>query len=242
MSESVEKVSAEIVGAGKFSLAAVREQLPYQPVLLGTVALLAGTALTFAYDATRAHIVAAEARDMQQTLAQVLPVGFADNDLLQDVIELDGPAAGKKRKIHLAKKDGVVAGAVFGVADRGYAGEISLLMAVDREGTVLGVRVLKHKETPGLGDKIEIARNPWIKSFDGKSLGNPPAEKWAVKKDGGIYDSFAGATITPRGVVNGVKRGLEYFAAHRAEILASGAARSSGAPTDKSAAPTGAEK
>lgn len=230
MSESVAKVSAAKLGAGKFSLAAVREQLPYQPVLLGTVALLAGAALTFSYNATRQHIVAAEARDMQQTLAQVLPAGFADNDLLQDVIELDGVKPGSKRKIHLAKKGGVVTGAVFGVADRGYAGEISLLMAVDRDGTVLGVRVLKHSETPGLGDKIEIAKNAWIKSFDGKSLGHPPAEKWAVKKDGGIYDSFAGATITPRGVVNGVKHGLEYFAAHRQEIVAPASAPGAGAP------------
>ena len=203
---------------GKLSLAAVREQLPYQPVLLGTVALLAGAALTFAYNATRDHIAAAEARDMQQTLAQVLPTGFADNDLLQDVIELEGVKPGSKRKIHLAKKAGVVAGAVFGVSDRGYAGEIRLLMAVDRDGTVLGVRVLKHSETPGLGDKIEIARNNWIKSFDGKSLGNPPVEKWAVKKDGGVFDSFAGATITPRAVVSGVKKGLDYFAIHRKEI------------------------
>lgn len=205
--------------SGKFSLDAVREQLPYQPVLLGTVALLAGAALTFSFNATREYIVAAEARDMQQTLAQVLPAGFADNDLLKDVIELDGVKPGSKRKIHLAKKAGVVTGAVFGVSDRGYAGEISMLMAVDSAGTVLGVRVLKHTETPGLGDKIEIAKNPWIKSFDGKSLDNLPAEKWAVKKDGGVFDAFAGATITPRGVVNGVKRGLDYFAAHRKEII-----------------------
>lgn len=220
----------------KFSLAAVREQLPYQPVLLGTVALLAGAALTFSYNATRDHIVAAEARDMQQTLAQVLPAGFADNDLLQDVIELDGVKPGSKRKIHLAKKGGVLTGAVFAVADRGYAGEISLLMAVDRDGAVLGVRVLKHVETPGLGDKIEIAKNPWIKSFDGKSLGNPAAEKWAVKKDGGIYDSFAGATITPRAVVRGVKGGLEYFAAHRQEIMAQGPT-----PADTTSASIGAK-
>ena len=203
----------------KFSLAAIREQLPYQPVLLGTFALLAGAALTFSYNATFEHIAAAEARDMQQTLAQVLPAGFADNDLLKDVIELEGVKPGSKRKIHLAKKNGVVSGAVFGVSDRGYAGEITMLMAVDGAGQILGVRVLKHTETPGLGDKIEIAKNPWIKSFDGKSLGNPPAEKWAVKKDGGIYDAFAGATITPRAVVKGVKGGLDYFAAHRKEIM-----------------------
>jgi electron transport complex protein RnfG len=201
----------------RLSLEAVREKLPYQPLLLGIFSLLAGAALTTSYEATKDHIAAAEARDMQMTLSQVLPAGFADNDLLKDVVELDGPKG--LRKVHLARKGGAVVGAVFGVAERGYSGEIGVLMAVDAEGAVLGVRVLKHTETPGLGDKIEVARHPWIKGFDGKSLGNPPAEKWAVKKDGGIYDSFAGATITPRAVVKAVKGGLEWFAAQRGKIV-----------------------
>lgn len=207
-----------VATAPRFSLEAVREKLPYQPVLLGSVALIAGAALTFSNQATREHIVAAEARDMQATLAQVLPAGFADNDLLKDVVEVEVDA-GKKRKVHVARKGGAVAGAVFGVAERGYSGEIGLLMAVDTQGAVLGVRVLKHTETPGLGDKIEVNRHPWIKSFDGRKLGEPPVEKWAVKKDGGVFDSFAGATITPRAVVKAVKGGLEWFAAHRGEIL-----------------------
>jgi len=92
-------------------------------------------------------------------------------------------------------------------------------MAVDADGRILGVRVLKHSETPGLGDKIEITRHAWITSFDGKSLDDPPPAQWAVRKDGGIYDSFAGATITPRAVVRAVKGGLDYFAAHRRQIL-----------------------
>ena len=192
-------MSAATPNPSPLALEQVREKLPYQPVLLGLVALVAGAALTFSHDATKDRIAAAEIRDMQMTLSQVLPAGLADNDLLADVIELDGP--GGMRKVHLAKRGGAVVGAVFGVAERGYSGEIGLLMAVDRDGVVLGVRVLKHTETPGLGDKIEVARHPWIKGFDGKSLGNPPAGKWAVKKDGGIYDAFAGATVTPRAVV-----------------------------------------
>jgi len=138
----------------RLSFDELRERLAYQPVLLGAVALLAGAALTFAYDATREHIAAAEARDMQQTLAQVLPSGFADNDLLKDVVELAGPKTGSLRKVHLAKKAGVVSGAVFAVGERGYAGEISVLMAVNADGAILGVRVPKPSETPGPGDKI----------------------------------------------------------------------------------------
>ena len=200
-------------------LEALREKLAYQPILLGSVAMLAGASLTFPYHATKDHIAAAEAHDMQMTLAQVLPAGFADNDMLKDILELAGPKADTKRTIHLAKKSGSVVGAVFSVAERGYAGDIKLLMAVDKQGSVLGVRVLKHVETPGLGDKIEFSRNPWITSFNGKSLSNPVPEKWGVKKDGGIYDSFAGATITPRAVVKAVKGGLEYFKQHEKEIL-----------------------
>jgi electron transport complex protein RnfG len=87
------------------------------------------------------------------------------------------------------------------------------------EGRLLGVRVVKHAETPGLGDKIEIAKAKWILDFNGKFLGDPPPEKWAVKKDGGVFDQFAGATITPRAVVKAVKQGLEFFASHREEIV-----------------------
>ena len=196
----------------------LRDKLAYQPISLGIIALIASAALALAYSATKDHIAAAEQHDMQMSLAQVLPAGFADNDLLADVRELTN-AKGKPVKVHIAKQAGVGVGAVFQVAERGYAGDIVVLMAVDADGKVLGARVLKHIETPGLGDKIEVARHPWIKSFDGKSLADPAPEKWGVKKDGGIFDQFAGATITPRAVVKAVKGGLEFFAAHRAEIL-----------------------
>ena len=196
----------------------LRDKLAYQPISLGIVALIASAALALSFNATKDYIAAAEQHDMQMSLAQVLPEGFADNDLLVDVRELTN-AKGKPVKVHVAKQAGAGVGAVFQVAERGYAGEIVVLMAVDKDGKVLGARVLKHTETPGLGDKIEIARHPWIKSFDGKSLADPAPEKWGVKKDGGIFDQFAGATITPRAVVKAVKGGLEFFTAHRAEIL-----------------------
>ena len=143
------------------SLERLRELPAYAPALLGAVALAASAALAWAYDATRDHIAAAEARDLRASLAQVLPVGFADNDLLGDTLVLDGPR-GANVKVHRARRNDAVRGAVFSVAERGYTEDIVLLMAVDAAGTVLGVRVLKHRETPGLGDKIEAARHPWI--------------------------------------------------------------------------------
>ena len=115
---------------------------------------------------------------------------------------------------------GEAKGAVFRMAARGYADDVVVLIGVDVDGRILGVRVVKHKETPGLGDKIEVAKSGWIRDFDGKSLGNPEASRFAVKKDGGDFDQFAGATITPRAVVKAVKQGLEFFATHRDAILA----------------------
>ena len=196
-----------------------REKIGYQPILLGTFALLASGALAWASNATGPAIAAAEAKDLRDSLSEVLPQGFADNDFLKDTLEIE--RNGKPVVIYRARQGGVVKGAVFKTAERGYTTDIQVLMAVDADGKTLGVRVLKHAETPGLGDKIEIKKSAWIKDFDGKSLGDPAPDKWAVKKDGGIFDQFAGATITPRAVVKAVKGGLEFFSANKQQILGS---------------------
>ena len=122
----------------------------------------------------------------------MLPAGLADNDFLKDTLAID--KAGKPVTIYRARHAGAVKAAVFQVAERGYAGEISILMAVDAEGHTLGVRV-PSTPRPRLGDKIEVKKDPWVKAFDGKSL--DPAPSGGVKKDGGVFDQFAGATITP---------------------------------------------
>ena len=199
------------------NLEAIREKIAYQPILLGTFALLASAALALASSATGEAIAAAEAKDLRDSLSEVLPAGLSDNDFLKDTVDLENK--GKTVTIYRARQGETVKAALFKVAERGYAGDIQVLMAVDRDGKTLGVRVLKHAETPGLGDKIEIKKDKWIKDFDGKSLGNPAAEKWGVKKDNGVFDQFAGATITPRAVVKAVKGGLEFYAEHRKEIL-----------------------
>ena len=200
------------------TLALWREKLSYQPISLAVVAMLTSAALAIGNHATREDILKAEERDLQASLGQVLPEGYADNDLLKDTMKIVAED-GKPVTVYRARKAGAVTGAVFQVASRGYAGDIAVLIGVDRQGRMLGARVVKHIETPGLGDKIEIAKAKWIRDFEGKALGDPPPEKWAVKKDGGVFDQFAGATITPRAVVKAVKGGLEFFAAHRDEIL-----------------------
>ena len=199
------------------NLEAIREKIGYQPLLLGVFALLASGALAWASSATGDAIAAAEAKDLRDSLSEVLPQGMADNDFLKDTVDLE--KGGKTVTIYRARQGGVVKAALFKVAERGYAGDIQVLMAVDADGRTLGVRVLKHVETPGLGDKIEVKKDPWVRSFDGKSLGDPAPEKWGVKKDSGVFDQFAGATITPRAVVKAVKGGLEFYTEHRQEIL-----------------------
>jgi electron transport complex protein RnfG len=106
------------------------------------------------------------------------------------------------------------------VAPDGYSGRIKLLIAIRADGELAGVRVLAHRETPGLGDYIEIAKSEWISGFTGKSLDNPLPDNWKVKKDGGQFDYMAGATITPRAVVRAVRRALDYYAQNRERLFA----------------------
>jgi electron transport complex protein RnfG len=195
-----------------------RGKLAYQPLSLGLIALLTSAALVFANQATQPGILAAEERDLQTSLTEVLPAGYADNNLLKDTLQLNG-SEGQPLTLYRARRNGVVNGVVFQTSSRGYAGDIVVLIGIDAQGMLLGARVIKHSETPGLGDKIELAKSKWIRDFEGKSLTSPAPDKWAVKKDGGIFDQFAGATITPRAVVKAVKNGLDFFAAHRQEIL-----------------------
>ncbi len=198
------------------NLDALRDKLSYQGLLLASAALITSGALALASKATGPEIQAAEARDLKTSLSQVLP-GQYDNDLLKDTLVLPGPDG--EVTVYRARRQGRVEGVVFQVTGHGYAGAIVCMMGVDKDGHILGVRVLKHAETPGLGDKIEPAKGDWIHVFEHKFLGDPPEDKWGVKKDGGVFDQFAGATITPRGVVKAVKGGLEFFAQEKTRLL-----------------------
>lgn len=197
-------------------LSLLRQRIGYQGALLAAASLITTGALVVANIATAPAIRQAAAHDLELSLAQVLPAGFADNDLLADVVRLHD-ARGTEIEVHRARKGSAFTGAVFQTEGSGYAGAISLLVGISRDGVVQGVRVLRHAETPGLGDKIEVAKSPWIRGFEGKSLANA---KWGVKKDGGEFDQFAGATITPRGVVKAVKEAIEFHQSHLPEIYA----------------------
>jgi electron transport complex protein RnfG len=197
-------------------LASLRENLHYHGLSLGAVALITSALLALAAAVTGPAIRAAEGRDLMASLAQVLPGGF-DNDLLADTVQVPGP--GGEVTVYRARQGAELKGVVFKVSGDGYAGPIVALLGLDPRGQILGVRVLKHVETPGLGDKIEPTKGDWIHRFAGKALGAPPAERWGVKKDGGDFDQFSGATITPRALVRAIKGGLELFALERERML-----------------------
>ena len=190
---------------------------------LGLAALVATALLAGTYFLTRDRIGAAEHRARMQALEVVLPAARYDNDLLADTVQVQAPAwlGDEATTVHRATLAGAPSALVFEtVAPDGYGGPIRLLLAIATDGRVLGVRVTAHRETPGLGDDIEAGRSDWITRFQGRALGDPPAAGWAVRKDGGDFDQFAGATVTPRAVVAAVKRCLELVARHGDELYA----------------------
>lgn len=193
--------------------------------MLLAVFAVGGTALvSFTETATRDEIRENERRALLDSIHDVFPRERHDNDLFESTHEVRAPdmfGTPGPVTVYRATRDGEPVGAVFPViAPDGYNGSIRLLMGLETDGTVTGVRVLSHKETPGLGDGIEIEKSNWIKSFNGKSLGQPPKAEWAVEADGGEFDQFTGATITPRAVVSAVRRALVNYPARRDELYA----------------------
>ncbi|MFI8735421.1 electron transport complex subunit RsxG [Ectopseudomonas toyotomiensis] len=181
---------------------------------VGSVALL--------QQGTATRIAAAEREAQVRALAEILPAGSYDNHLLDNRIELNAPELGHRspQSAYLALKGDQPSALILPVtAPDGYSGAIHLLVGIFADGRLAGVRVLSHRETPGLGDKIELAKSDWVRSFEGKSLSTPGEDGWAVKKDRGEFDQFAGATITPRAVVKAVHGALRYFDKHRAQLL-----------------------
>lgn len=186
-------------------------------LVLGAFCLGFGILLAATHGVTADDIASRASEDRLNSLSQVLPAELYDSSPLDHVVTVNDEN-GKEITVYRAEKAGRVTGVAYEIRGTGYAGEIRLMMAVDAAGRILGVRVLAHKETPGLGDKIEVKKGDWILRFSGLSLGQPPEARWKVKKDGGEFDQFAGATITPRGVVAAVRRGLEFFRANQAQL------------------------
>ncbi|MFA6051281.1 MAG: electron transport complex subunit RsxG [Methylobacter sp.] len=205
------------------NLAQLRPQLEFQTGVLAGFALIASVLLGVTNCSTEGTIQRRLDEDLKKSLEEVVPPALYDNDMLQDMLNI--PSAeynigANETTVYIAKKSGQVSAVCFKfTAPDGYSGAINMIMGIDRGGNILGVRVLSHKETPGLGDKIEVAKSAWILNFVGRSLDNLAPAKWAVKKDGGEFDQFAGATITPRKSVQAIYRGLQLFKAHQEQLI-----------------------
>ncbi len=191
--------------------------------LLGLFGIIGSTLVALTYQGTAERIARNEREAVLRQIHALLPPDSMDNDMLHDTIVVSAPdeLGAAQTTVYRARLHGRDMAVVFSpVIAQGYNGAIKLIIAVRADGSLAGVRVLSHRETPGLGDKIDERKSDWVLGFSDKSLDNPPVERWLVKRDGGDFDQFTGATITPRGVVKAVKQTLIYFQQHRDALFA----------------------
>lgn len=184
-------------------------------VLLAFFAGLGTGLVMITFEATKDKIEASEKANLLKNLNNILPPESHSNNLLDNklIVPVDSLLGNRKPfSVYQAWQGKNPVAIAFPIVARdGYSGDIKLLIAIKLSGDIFGVRVIAHKETPGLGDKIEVSKNDWILDFNDKNLHNPKTKYWKVKKDGGVFDQFTGATITPRAIVNAVRKALDYY-------------------------------
>lgn len=193
-------------------------------LILAVFAIGSSSFVVLTEGATHDKILENERETLLNAINAVIPQDRYNNEILSDTLILGSNKLLGTKEIstaYRARNNGEpVAVAFTAIAPNGYNGKIHLLVGISFEGELTGVRVIKHKETPGLGDKIDIKKADWILGFNGLSLSNPDESMWKVKKDGGEFDQFTGATITPRAIVTAVKKALLYFDKRRDELFA----------------------
>ena len=194
-----------------------KQRSMYHAVLLGFMATITGAIVVIGNVETHDVIKQRYAEDMKASLSQVVHPDMYNNEILKDTVTLKYD--GEDKKVYRARDNGRVVAAAFQMTTNGYSGPIKIIMGVNASGVLMGVRVLSHTETPGLGDQIEAKKSKWIFAFDSMSFAKLKPGMWKVKKDKGYFDQFTGATITPRAVVKGIKAGMDFFVGHKAEIL-----------------------
>lgn len=192
-------------------------------LLLALFALLCTGLVAIVNQQTLDKIKQQERQELMHVLHQLIPDDIHDNELTaQCTLLQDKNALGTEDPMpaYIATQAGKpVAIAIETIAPDGYSGNIKLIVGINVQGEVLGVRTLAHQETPGLGDKIELRKSDWVTQFVGKVLKSEDDKQWQVQKDGGNFDQFTGATITPRAYVKAVKRTVWYFNIHQTEIF-----------------------
>ena len=183
--------------------------------VLAVFAAITSVAIGWTYLATKDQIDMEVRRAEARQLLEIFPPETHDNDIVDDGFELvaDTPLLGirEARQGYRVRQNDRVIGVILPATARdGYSGDIRALVGVRDDGTVAGVRVVAHRETPGLGDKVDLRKSDWILGFDNRSLSDPDLSGWNVEKDGGVFDQFTGATVTPRAVILATRRALEY--------------------------------
>ena len=194
-------------------------------VLLALFAVIGVGMVSLTYNSTAERIEQNHRNKLLKSLHELIKPEKHDNDIFTDTIAVtDSILLGSKNPVTIYRarmNEQPVAAIINTIAPDGYSGNIHLLVAIEYSGQLAGVRVVKHRETPGLGDAIETSRSNWILSFNKKSLNNPNKKGWAVKRDGGEFDQFTGATITPRAIVKAVHNSLIYFKQHKESLFQS---------------------
>jgi electron transport complex protein RnfG len=190
---------------------------------LAVIGAICTSLVAATYQSTKDRIAANDKALLEQSLAPALSGVFYDSGVTESRLVLQPPhdLPGNDPAViyRVFAADEPVA-ALFAVTARdGFSGPIRVLVGLEYDGTVTGVRILQHRETPGLGDKIESSRSDWVFQFDGRSLGDPAAERWAIRGDGGEFDQLTGASITPRAIIKAIRDTLLYFDANRDEIF-----------------------
>lgn len=192
-------------------------------MVLGLFSLIGIGLVSLTHSLTYEQIAENERNFILKNLGELVPESAHDNDLLADTLQItDQESFGSKQAITVYrayKNKQPVAVIMTPTAPDGYSGSIRLLVAINTNGELAGVRAVSHRETPGLGDAIDTNKNDWIYSFNGLSLGNPEPKYWRVKRDGGKFDQFTGATITPRAVVKAVFKALNYYNANKDDLF-----------------------
>ena len=192
--------------------------------ILAFFAIACTLAVALINEFTKDIIKVQEQQQLLKTLHTIIDSSRYDNNIANDCVKISSPELGSEKEniAYIARKDNqVVAVAITSTAPEGYNGNIDFIIAINIDGSVSGVRVLKHQETPGLGDKIEEKKSDWITSFNGKSMISAEDSRWAVTKDNGVFDQFTGATITPRALIKGIKSTINYFNTHKEYFLTS---------------------
>ena len=190
--------------------------------ILALFAIVCTAIVGLVHEGTKHRIMQQEQLQLLTILHSIIAPERLNNDIYHDCIIVSDPLLGtlEPQTVYLAKyNDKPVAAAITTIAPDGYNGNIELIVALNIDNSISGVRTLKDQETPGLGDKIEIRKSPWITKFTGKTVSGEKDHQWAVVKDGGMFDQFTGATITPRAVVKAVKKTALYFAKHKQTLF-----------------------